>query len=390
MMTGQHFPIADLTAEERHQLRTMRKRKADLLNEIEAVKSELQNVEGELENLYYVDDSSKERGAQLSSGRKKFNQDPEAGLTFLIERGIIERTPQSVADFLYKGSLSGLSKQTIGEYIGSNEPFNVQVLEAYVKMHDISNLFLVDALRMFLWSFRLPGESQKIERMMAKFADHFHSSSTLDGHAFDCPDTAHVLSYSCIMLNTLLHNPAVKDKPTLERFIAMNKESVQQNGVSAETLRQIYDSIAKQPFKLPDEESSRSHEPFIDSTREGWLYKQSSNQAFVVGPLMWKRRWFILSEGCLYYFDSSNDHAPKGIIPLKNVGVRRVEAPPRPHMFEIYALSPEDKIKSCKTDQVGGRVSEGRHSNYRMCAASQDDLIGWIEAIAVQCQSQRV
>ncbi|GMR41146.1 hypothetical protein PMAYCL1PPCAC_11341 [Pristionchus mayeri] len=389
MATGQHFPIADMTAEERHQLRTMRKRKADLMNEIEAIQGELQSVEGELMNIYYVDESSKERATILSSGRKKFNQDPDEGLNYLVERGILERTPQSIAEFLYK--VGGLSKQMIGEYIGSNDPFNLQVLEAYVKLHDISNLFLVDALRMFLWSFRLPGESQKIERLMAKFADHFHSSSSsVDGHAFDSPDTAHVLSYSCIMLNTLLHNPAVKDKPTLERFIAMNKESVQQNGVSVETIAQIYDSIAKQPFKLPDEESSRSHEPFIDSTREGWLYKQSSNQAFVVGPLMWKRRWFILSEGCLYYFDSSVDRAPKGIIPLKNVGVRRVEAPARPHMLEIYALSPEDKIKACKTDQLGGRVSEGRHSNYRMCAASQDDLIGWIEAIAAQCQNQRV
>lgn len=36
----------------------------------------------------------------------------------------------------------------------------------------------------------------------------------------------------------------------------------------------------------------------------------------------------------------------------QNVGVRRVEAPQRPHMLEIYALSPDDKIKACKTDQV--------------------------------------
>ncbi|GMT18289.1 hypothetical protein PFISCL1PPCAC_9586 [Pristionchus fissidentatus] len=388
MATSQHIPYADLTAEERHQLRTMRKRKAELMNEIEAMNNELRSVEGQLENIYYVDDPSKETAQQRATGRRKFNQDPEAGLTYLYDRNLLERTPESVAAFLHNGA--GLSKQTIGEYIGSNEPFNVQVLEAYVKLHDISNMFLVDALRIFLWSFRLPGESQKIERMMAKFAEHFHSSSTLDGHAFDCPDTAHVLSYSCIMLNTLLHNPAVKDKPTLERFLSMNKESIQNNGVSVQTIENIYDSIAKQPFKLPDEESMRTHEPFIDSQREGWLYKQSSSQAFVVGPLMWKRRWFVLSEGCLYYFDSSVDRTPKGIIPLKNVGVRRVEAPARPHMLEIYALSPEDKIKACKTDQVGGRVTEGRHSNYRMCAASQDDLIGWIEAIHVQCQNQRV
>lgn len=36
-------------------------------------------------------------------------------------------------------------------------------------------------------------------------------------------DTCYVLSFAIIMLNTSLHNPNVKDKPTAERFIAMNR-----------------------------------------------------------------------------------------------------------------------------------------------------------------------
>ena len=36
-------------------------------------------------------------------------------------------------------------------------------------------------------------------------------------------DTCYVLSFAIIMLNTSLHNPAVKDKPTVERFIDMNR-----------------------------------------------------------------------------------------------------------------------------------------------------------------------
>lgn len=36
-------------------------------------------------------------------------------------------------------------------------------------------------------------------------------------------DTCYVLSYAIIMLNTSLHNPAVKDKPTVDRFVAMNR-----------------------------------------------------------------------------------------------------------------------------------------------------------------------
>jgi SEC7 domain proteins len=36
-------------------------------------------------------------------------------------------------------------------------------------------------------------------------------------------DTCYVLSFAIIMLNTSLHNPSVKDKPTVEQFISMNR-----------------------------------------------------------------------------------------------------------------------------------------------------------------------
>lgn len=37
------------------------------------------------------------------------------------------------------------------------------------------------------------------------------------------PDTCYILSFAIIMLNTSLHNPCVKDKTTLDRFISMNR-----------------------------------------------------------------------------------------------------------------------------------------------------------------------
>lgn len=74
--------------------------------------------------------------------------------------------------------------------------------------------------RQFLWSFRLPGEAQKIDRMMERFA---HRYCELNPSIFQHPDTCFVLSFAIIMLNTSLHNPAVKDKQTIEQFIAMNR-----------------------------------------------------------------------------------------------------------------------------------------------------------------------
>lgn len=36
-------------------------------------------------------------------------------------------------------------------------------------------------------------------------------------------DTCYVLSFAVIMLNTSLHNPNVKDKPSVQKFTAMNR-----------------------------------------------------------------------------------------------------------------------------------------------------------------------
>ena len=53
------------------------------------------------------------------------------------------------------------------------EEFNLAVLHAFVCMQELQDMLIVSALRQFLWSFRLPGEAQKIDRMMEKFAERY-------------------------------------------------------------------------------------------------------------------------------------------------------------------------------------------------------------------------
>lgn len=102
-------------------------------------------------------------------------------------------------------------------------------------------IFLFINFRQFLWSFRLPGEAQKIDRMMECFAQRY---CQLNPDIFTNTDTCYVLSFAIIMLNTSLHNPSVsffmifflysflinhffpnqvKEKPTVEQFISMNR-----------------------------------------------------------------------------------------------------------------------------------------------------------------------
>jgi hypothetical protein len=50
----------------------------------------------------------------------------------------------------------------------------LQVMHAYVDAMDFSGLKFDDAIRRFLLDFRLPGEAQKIDRLMEKFAERYH------------------------------------------------------------------------------------------------------------------------------------------------------------------------------------------------------------------------
>ena len=74
--------------------------------------------------------------------------------------------------------------------------------------------------RTFLSGFRLPGEAQKIDRLMEKFAERFVSCNPA---AFKSADVGYVLAYSVILLNTDAHNPQVKNKMTKQVLLLSHK-----------------------------------------------------------------------------------------------------------------------------------------------------------------------
>ena len=62
------------------------------------------------------------KGGILSGCRK-----PEKGIQYLIERGFVSDTPVGIARFILERK--GLSRQMIGEFLGSRQQFNKDVLE---------------------------------------------------------------------------------------------------------------------------------------------------------------------------------------------------------------------------------------------------------------------
>ena len=79
---------------------------------------------------------------------------------------------------------------------------------AFVDQIDFSGMEFVAAPRHLLSKFRLPGEAQKIDRIMEKFAGRYvENNKHLD--IFASADAAYVLAYSIIMLTTDLHSSQV-------------------------------------------------------------------------------------------------------------------------------------------------------------------------------------
>lgn len=367
--------VPELTSEEMQLLEEIRKRKTELQSEIQNLKGEIANVQADLKRLestneYDCDTNYKVK--QMSIGKKRFNIDPKKGIEYLIEHDILESTPESIAKFLLEGD--GLNKTAIGNYLGERKEFNMKVLDSFVNLHNFPDLILVQALRQFLWSFRLPGEAQKIDRMMEKFAIKYCQQNP---GVFDDTDTCFVLSFAVIMLNTSLHNPSVREKPTLEKFISLNRSINNGKDLPRELLESLYESIKQEPFKIPEEDGNELMLTFFNPDREGWLWKQGSRYKG------WKRRWFILNDKCLYYFEYTTDKEPRGIIPLENVLVRELpdNKSSKPNTFELYsALGSGEVIKACKTE-ADGKVNEGRHTYYRMSATTKEEKDQWVNSI---------
>ena len=61
----------------------------------------------------------------------------------------------------------------VGDFLGESMKFNKEVMYAYVDQLDFCEKEFVSALRTFLEGFRLPGEAQKIDRLMEKFAARY-------------------------------------------------------------------------------------------------------------------------------------------------------------------------------------------------------------------------
>ncbi|XP_047330350.1 brefeldin A-inhibited guanine nucleotide-exchange protein 5-like isoform X2 [Impatiens glandulifera] len=193
-------------------------------------------------------EKAKAHKSTLQAAISEFNRRPGKGIEYLLSNKLVENTPVSVALFLR--NTPALDKAVIGDYLGQHEEFPLAVMHSYVDSMNFSGMKFDVAIREFLRGFRLPGEAQKIDRIMEKFAERYCADNP---GLFKNADTAYVLAYAVIMLNTDAHNPMVWPKMSKADFVRMNTTNDAEDSAPEELLEEIYDSIVKEEIKMKDD-----------------------------------------------------------------------------------------------------------------------------------------
>ncbi|EXB52664.1 Brefeldin A-inhibited guanine nucleotide-exchange protein 2 [Morus notabilis] len=199
---------------------------------------------------------------ELQEGISLFNRKPKKGIEFLINANKVGSSPEEIAAFLKNAS--GLSKTLIGDYLGEREELSLKVMHAYVDSFDFQGMQFDEAIRAFLQGFRLPGEAQKIDRIMEKFAERYCKCNP---KAFISADTAYVLAYSVIMLNTDAHNPMVKNKMSADDFIRNNRGIDDGKDLPEEYLRSLFERISRNEIKMKEDDLAPQQIQSINTNR---------------------------------------------------------------------------------------------------------------------------
>ncbi|KAF8416147.1 hypothetical protein BGX38DRAFT_1244736 [Terfezia claveryi] len=254
----------------------------------------------------------KQRGLKqtIIQGTSRFNEDPKKGIAFLAQQGIIENVddPRSIARFL-RGT-TRLNKAVLGDYISKKQ--NEKILVEFIDQFDFQGKRVDEALRALLESFRLPGESALIERIVTVFANKYCSRDKPD-EVHDA-DAVFVLSYAIIMLNTDQHSPKVKEsnRMKLEDFTRNLRGVNGGKDFNMEYLRAIYTTIKTKEIVLPDEHDNQ--DAFNYAWKELLIKAETVDDLVIVDTNiydsdMFAKTWRPIIATLSYVFMSATDDA---------------------------------------------------------------------------------
>ncbi|KAI3370538.1 hypothetical protein L3Q82_025302, partial [Scortum barcoo] len=129
--------------------------------------------------------------------------------------------------------------------------------------------------------------------------------------------------------------------------------------------------------------NSMRRNPKAEVTKQGWLYKQASS-----GVKQWNKRWFVLTDRCLFYYKDEKEDTVLGSLPLLSFRVGGVEPSDnitRKFAFKVWL---EEEEAECEDGEFKGPVvfcMQAEHAGtrtYYFSTESHEEQEEWIKAMS--------
>uniref|UniRef100_A0A671YFN8 Pleckstrin homology domain containing, family A member 7a n=1 Tax=Sparus aurata TaxID=8175 RepID=A0A671YFN8_SPAAU len=125
-------------------------------------------------------------------------------------------------------------------------------------------------------------------------------------------------------------------------------------------------------------EQAIKRNPNVPVVVRGWLYKQDSS-----GMRLWKRKWFVLADFCLFYYKDSREESVLGSIPLPSYVISAVG--PEDHISRKYAFKASHTgMRSYiykESSVIGSQAEHTGMRTYYFSADTQEDMNTWLRAM---------
>ncbi|KAK7916132.1 hypothetical protein WMY93_011893 [Mugilogobius chulae] len=125
---------------------------------------------------------------------------------------------------------------------------------------------------------------------------------------------------------------------------------------------QAYSRVSRMPRKAATfgkRSNSMRRNPKAVVTKQGWLYKQGSS-----GVKQWNKRWFVLTDRCLFYYKDDKEDTVLGSLPLLS--------------FRVGSVEPSDNV----TRKFAFKAEHSGTRTYYFSADSHEEQQEWIEAMS--------
>uniref|UniRef100_A0A8C9TD65 Pleckstrin homology domain containing A6 n=1 Tax=Scleropages formosus TaxID=113540 RepID=A0A8C9TD65_SCLFO len=125
--------------------------------------------------------------------------------------------------------------------------------------------------------------------------------------------------------------------------------------------------------------NSMRRNPKAEISKQGWLYKQASN-----GMKQWNKRWFVLTDRCLFYYKDEKEEGVLGSLPLLGFRIRVVQSTDnisRKYAFKVSIFL----VKKLGSNRSSAFCLQAEHAGirtYYFSAETLEEQEDWVQAMS--------